>query len=288
VIHNESAAAYHTRPAVSAGLLWDITQECPAYAYARSVFCPEEKRIREETKEMNFGRAVHFAGLQPELWEDQVTVIDAKDYRTKAAQEYREMARFAGKTPLLAADVDLIAKLRQAILESAAGPWFEEGACEQSVTFEFGASPEDPLGQLSMPCKLRVDCVAPFAGGPLLDLKTAQTANPEAFSRACTTWGHHLRAAWYKDGWLASEGERRPYVFVIVSKTEPHLVETYVLDDRSEEWGRRLYRRALAEVRLALEEGKWRSYSAAGEKKPTIISLPAFAERQLIEAFAAN
>lgn len=299
----ETAAEYRAREAINCGFLTDIIAECPAYAWAWSDMNPN-RLPEKKSKEFDIGTAAHLAVLEPDEFEGRVAIVPFDSYRTKEAQSQRGLAYAHDRVPLLPDQLALVHRLHDAITESPLGVWFDEGKREQSYAWDFDG----------LPCKARVDCVSaappwlddgkyekaydwddeprgpvnsavPFDGGPLLDLKSYASAGPDFFQRACLRDHLHVRAAWYIDGWMEAFGERRPYVFAVVAKAEPHLVACYTLDERAIEWGRRLYRRALGEVRLGLDTGKWRGYDA-GEDKVNTISLPTFLEHRLAEMFA--
>lgn len=291
MIHVESMAEYQARKAVSAGFLWKMVNECPAQAWYESCFNPEvtplfqnEAALRMQ-KPFDIGTAAHWAVQDLALFDSQITVIDAANYRTKAAREAQLETYIAGKTPLLPEQRDLVLDLRAAIKQSeAAELFFGVGQSEVSYTWEWEG----------VACKARVDRIA--GGRHLVDLKTAVTASPSAFQRAMIRDGHHLRAAWYLDGWRAAEEEAaneigssmveiQDYVFVVVAKTPPHLVSIFRLDERALSWGRKLYRSALDGLKEFSASGVWPGYTIEGQG-PAIIGLPTWAEYQYADGEA--
>ena len=66
-LHTEDSETYHARPAVSAGLLWDIVDECPALARHRSPWLNPDYVEPEPADYLDNGTLVHLAALQPEL-----------------------------------------------------------------------------------------------------------------------------------------------------------------------------------------------------------------------------
>jgi hypothetical protein len=279
------AAEYKALRAVSAGFLWDIMKPdgCPAQAWHDSVF-NKDRPPEEASAALDIGTAAHLAVLQNDLLAERVEFIAARDYRTNAAKDRRDEAIIAGKTPLLAEQFELVLRLRRALEESSAGDLlFGEGRSEVTYQWVHEWSPH-----WTVTCKARADRIVP---GALVDLKTATNASEPAFQREIVRRGHHLRVAWYLDGWNEQDWtERRhaivtvapDYLYVVVGKAPPHLVSVFRLDERAIEWGRMLYRRAFAEVRDGFETGQWRSYGAAGEKVNNI-NLPAWAEHQLAD-----
>jgi hypothetical protein len=322
MIHRETAAEYHARQAVSASFCWDIVKPegCPAQAWHDSCFNPN-RPPEEPNGDLEFGRIVHFAALEEKILGEQITIIDADNFRTKAAQELRDQARAEGKIPLLyerekGYSFKTIQQIRRTLEESVAAELlFGLGESEVSFTWEFmlergpyqaardTGTPFDEMTlrhQHVIPCKARADRIIP---GKLVDLKTAASASPAAFSRAMDRDGHHLRAAWYLDGWNeafleAMIGPARPveeYLFVVVGKTEPHLVSIFTtkepdegsdwfwIDPHAVEQGRRLYQKALSDIRRARELGRWAGYSGRGSTSRKIVSLPAHAEYRIAD-----
>jgi len=294
----ETAAEYRARPAWCASDMILGAQTCMAQMWAHSDVNPD-KLPAKQARELDDGTAIHLAIQDPAEFERQTVIIDAADYRTKAAQEYRDGARFNGLVPLLVHQVDQIMTMRRAVLASPAGEWVENAKCEQTFVWEWHIAGPWPESE-AMPCKARVDLltmaggpyeeteydhgdeiVTKYARGPLLDIKSAKSASPDAFQRAIIQYGHHIRAAWYEDGWLTCAGERRRYGYLVVQKEPPYLVSLFWPSARALEWGRREYRRVLAEIRECQESGIWCGYEWGRE-----MDLPSFAEYRLAEAFA--
>jgi hypothetical protein len=277
MIHRETEAEYHARLAVSATFCLDLLTECPAQAWYNSVFNPE-RPSEEPNGDLDFGKLVHLATLENHLLAERVMIVDAGDFRKKEARDLRDEAYVQNKIPLLFSSArkrnstrcgyEDLQTIRQTLEQSAAAELlFGPGESEVSFTWDFAR----------IACKARADRVVP---GKLVDLKTAVSASPGAFSKAIADYGHHLRAAWYLDGWAEARDDTRlhdievmrDYLFVVVGKSEPHLVQTYRLDDHALEAGRRLYRKALSEIRRARETGVWSGYG--GEGKESIITMP--------------
>jgi hypothetical protein len=310
MIIRETAEAYHEREAASAGFAWDIVKPggCPAQAWHDSVFNPDWREIRarrgSETT-LSVGTAAHLAVLEGHEFAARCSLVPYPDWRTNASREIRAQCVIDGRVPLLPKDYELVQAMHHAIRHSdAAEYFFGEGESEVGYTWRIPGLPGSDrlgLGVTAVDCKARADRIVP---GAIVDLKTAVSASPEAFQRAMVRDGHHLRAAWYLDGWAEQHREHAhdgsiecDYLYVVVAKIEPHLVSIFKIDDVNTvfepgfeqydrvsalEWGRMLCRKALSEIRRARETGVWSGYSREGEKINTV-SLPAFAEHQLAD-----
>jgi hypothetical protein len=298
MIIRETAEAYHAREAVSAGFCWDIVSSCPAQAWYDSVFNPDwrEIRARAEAKrrksgrdEFDIGTAVHLAVLESHIFAERCSLVPYSDWTTKHSRDIRNQCVADGKVPLLPKNYELVQTMREAIEQSDAAEYFF-GAGESEVSYTWDAD--------GIACKARADRIVP---GAIVDLKTAVSASPEAFQRAMVRYGHHLRAAWYIDGWCSQHAGMNSrdidYLYVVPAKTEPHLVSIFKVEDvdtvfepgferydrvSALERGRMLCRKALSEIRRARETGVWSGYGREGERINTV-SLPAFAEHQLAD-----
>lgn len=240
MIHQETAETYRARKAVSAGFLWEIISECPAYAYARSVFNPNPLPPKQSL-EFDIGEATHLLTLEGKDFAARSTLIPYETYQTKDARELRDQAYLDGRIPLRPKDYRLVCALHDALRESdAAELLFGEGKNEVSYTWTHLLEPSQGDGHQL--CKARADRITPTA---IIDLKTAMAASPTTFQRAMARDGHHLRAAWYLDGWDTGGVEpgsykirRKPdYIFVVVAKTQPHLVTIFTTGEpRGDSW----------------------------------------------------
>lgn len=269
VVRDMGAAEYHAIKALSAGMAITLDRECPLRAWLDSPFNPAQ--VRENKRTFDIGTAAHLAVLEPADLTQRVVVHDFDDYRTKEARDIRDSAWAAGRTPLKPAEWKLVEGVAHALnSRTAKGKLFTGGHAEVSLTWEWDG----------VPCKARPDYL-PGSGAYLVDLKTANSANPRAVARKAFDEAWHVRAAWYLAGAEAATGKRpEHYWFVVVEKEPPHIAEVYELDDRSLIWGERIIGRALRLFAECTASGRWPSYCGG---KPTVIGLPGWAEFQLAD-----
>ena len=280
-IYIEPASEYHGRPAVNASLLWDIVggEGCLALARWNSEWLNPDFQPLLYEEALENGTIAHLAVLEPEKLDSRISIIDATSWRSKAAQDLREDAYANGLIPILLArevgargpSFQKIIEIRKALQASPAAPLLfgEGGQNEVSYTWELDG----------IPCKARADRIIP---GHIIDLKTAPTASPAGFQRSMATWGHHLRASFYMDGWARQgqgEYDADDYLFVVIQKEPPHLVSTYRLEERSLSWGRKLVRRALRKFKDAYQRDQWPGFVTDMAE----IGLPVWAEHQLAD-----
>jgi hypothetical protein len=216
-------AEYHAHPALSSsGARKLLSPSCPARFQWERANPPLSK------PNLDFGSAAHrnLLGVGAEL-----VVVDADDWRTKAAQEQRDEARAAGHTPVLRDDMLQIEAMAAALrAHPVAAALFnpERGRPEQSLFW----SDE----RTSVECRARLDWLPDAHAGRMIvpDYKTTQSAEPEAFAKSCATYGYHQQAAWYIDAVRACDlADDVAFIFVAQEKTAPYLVTVCELDSEA-------------------------------------------------------
>ncbi len=257
-------------PSLSSSGAVTILEDCPAKFWWNGPLNPAF--IREEAQTFDIGTAAHLALLEPARWAEAVVVVDADDFRTKAAREARDAAYAEGKLPLLPKNVDDIRAMGNAarrhpeVAKVLAGAMFE-------VTLIW----KDAATGVWLKC--RPDILA-HGGGILHDYKTCTNSRPLAFARHANEMSYHMRAAWYLDAVEAVTGERPDgYAFIAQEKTPPYLVSVLDLDEADIGYGRMMNRRAIDLFARCLETGQW---PGRGGGRKTI-SLPGYARVQLEE-----
>jgi hypothetical protein len=268
-------AAYHADPvpggslsASGAKLL--LPPSCPARYWHDRCFPPPPKDTFE------YGTAAHrlILGAGPEL-----VIVDAADWRTRAAKQARDEARWAGHVPLLLADFTQVEAMALAIRRHPlAGVLLdpERGRAEQSL---FWADAGTGIWR-----RARLDYLPdPRHGGRMVigDYKTADRADAESVRKAVANYGYHLQAAQYTDGVRALGLDEDPaFVFIVQEKTPPYLVNVVQLDDEAMEAGRERMRLACEIFRDCTQAGYWPGYSDLS-RDPAVISLPPWATRAM-------
>ncbi len=262
-ISHISAPDYHAIKAVSAGMVWTMDSECPLKAFLASPWNPDQEP-EEHAPHLDIGTAAHLAVLEEHLLMDRAAVHAYPDYRTKEAKAFRDDAYETGKIPLKAEEWATVTGIQKAIARHPiAQKLFTGGKAEVSLTWEWNG----------IPCKCRPD----YLGDEyVVDLKTAISAHPGAISRKALLEGWHARASWYLPGVREVTGELpEKYLFVVVEKSPPHIVEVYELDIKALIYGEQIIGRSMRRIAWCLKTGDWPSY---GEGGVTELSLPGWSD----------
>lgn len=215
-------------PSLSSTLARKIINQSPLHAWTASprlnpAFEPQIK------KTFDMGKAVHTAilgrgGDYVAYPEDLLGANGAAS--TKAAKEWADEQRAAGRTPLKANEVDQIG----AIADHATRVLAEMG-----IAFDPSRSEVTAIAEIDgVTCRALIDSAPADPRLPLRDLKSCEDASPDACIRAVETYGLDVQAAHYLDVWKAATGEDRRFEFIFVEKSAPFEVcVVRLLDDPS-------------------------------------------------------
>jgi len=262
--------AYHADPVPggslsSTGARRLLPPSCPA------LFAYERENGQPHREEWDLGKAAHKKVLGVG---EEVVIIDAPDWRTKAARDARDQAYAEGKVPLLPPDAEVVEAMAAALQEHPfagallAGP----GQPEASL---FWVDPETRIN-----CRARLDWLPdPMEGRRLIvpDYKTCRSAAPDELQRAIYTYGYHQQGAWYRGAVRALGIDGDPqFVLIAQEKTPPYLVTVAQPDPSAMRIGAHLNREALRVYRECTESGRWPGYT----DDVAMISLPGWVERQ--------
>ena len=206
---------------------------------------------RVEKSEYDFGHVAHALILGEG---SLIAVIDAKDWRTKAAKEARDEARAAGQVPVLADTYTAGESLARAATTHPLGEiLFAEGIPEQSVYWH------DEHTGVRLRC--RPDWMTPGDRPIQVDVKTTKSAAPRDFAKSCGDYGYHQQQAFYVDG-LAAHGVDTQFLFFAIEKTPPFLCSVIELPPEAVAVGRSLNRAAVDLYARCVETDTWPGYPA--------------------------
>lgn len=273
---------YHndTRSLSNSGAKWLLPPHCPA----KFRWIQDHPEDRPVTAALDFGKAAHRFAFG--AGEDYVVIAgsgsDENSWRTKADLEAVELARAANVTPIKPKDEVIIRDMATALrAHPLAAALFDPDHGKAEVPLYW----TDPA--TGVPLRCRLDWLPEKRDGKRLlipDLKTADSAHPEKFRKPSADYGYHRQAAWYLDGVRESGLDDDPaFLFVVVEKSPPHLVQVIELDEVALNIGRNLNHQARALYAECVRTNYWPSYSSGVER----IGLPEWYLRNHDEETAA-
>jgi hypothetical protein len=247
-----------------------LPPNCPALYRWQRDHPPEPKPHYE------FGHAAHKQVLGVG---HTVRYIDAKDWRTKAAQQAAADARAAGEIPLLEEKRGIIEGMAEALrAHPVASKLLEPGTgkAEQSLFW---------VHRSGVKLRGRLDWLPePRAGRMVIpDYKTADSANPIDFAKSAANYRYHQQDTFYSDLVVGAGIAQDPaFVFIVQEKTAPYLVSVIELDAEAKRIGRELNERAIRIFKHCTENDIWPGYSTDVE----LVGLPVWYQRQHEETAA--
>lgn len=270
-VYDMPADAYHADPVMggslsSTGARKLLPPSCPA------IFDHERRNGQQHRTEFDIGHAAHalILGAGADL-----EVIDASDYKAKAARDARAAAYAEGRTPLLRAQFEQVTAMADAVRKHpVAGQLFQPGTGDAEKTLVWR---DDESGVW---CRAMVDWMPlePLTTGQqlIVDLKTTASAEPDHAQRSLDQYGYHQQADWYIDGHTTLDlggGIEPAFLFVFVEKSPPHLVTIGQPDPEALHWGRIRNRKARDVYRRCCDSGEWPGYT----DQIVSLSLPGYA-----------
>lgn len=249
---------YRQAEGVNKSTLWNLRKSPAHYKY----FLENQ---REDTAAFAFGRAVHAAILTPSAFKkDFVVIPEGIDRRTKAGKEEYQafLDASAGKEILTAADAETVKAIVKAFKKNRDAVQLLKGTKREKPLFW-----TDDNGIL---CKCRIDA---YKAGLIVDLKTAQDAETETFTKEALRYGYDVQAAHYLDAYQHKESAVRPeWYFIVIEKTEPYAINILRADIGFLDYGF-IRRQELIEKLKACQDQK--AYPDYGINE---LCLPAWAE----------
>jgi hypothetical protein len=283
-IYELPAAAYHADPCPAPSLSSSIAKQLclasPVHAWqAHPRLNPAAEH--ENGEHFDIGTAAHALLLEGT---STVSVIAARDYRTKAAQEARDAAYAAGRTPILEAkwaDVQAMvasARVQLAAHKDGGAEMFTNGKPEQTLIWQEG----------DVWCRARLDWLRT---GAIDDYKTTPygSANPDSWTRSMFSMGADIQVAFYLRGLRALAqtdvvldaviGADATFRFCVQEPYPPYALSVVGLGPDALTLAEKKVLYAIERWQVCLEAGEWPGYP----RRTCYASLPAWQESWWLE-----
>lgn len=251
------AEAYHAddlggAPSLSASIVHLLYERSPAHAFhAHPRLNPDF--VRAEESKFDRGTVAHALLLQGEKI---IELVDAKDWRTRAAQDARAEARRAGKVAMLAHHWDEVQAMVKAARRQLPGwklkpPAFKKGTPEQTLVWE----------ENGVECRALIDWLHDDHS-TIDDYKTTgATANPEQWCRSTLfSIGADIQVAWYLRGMRALTGKTPDWRYVVQETSAPYALSVVGVTPAVLEVANAKIDLALEVWARCLKSGEWPGY----------------------------
>jgi hypothetical protein len=189
------AGQYHAdpceTPSLSSSIAHVLVAQSPAHAWLRH---PKlGGKPSESTAAMDEGTLLHELLLRDESeLAERLVVINADNWRTKAAQEKRDAARTLGKLALLERDLDTARVASVHIM----GQLLRLGVRFTGLSEVAAFWQEHATDGTVIQCRGMFDHLL-RAEGVIYDLKKSRTAHPKAIRKSIEGYGYHTQATAY-------------------------------------------------------------------------------------------
>lgn len=269
------ADTYHAdqvtdQPCLSASIARILVAESPAHAYAAHPKLNPAWAPVEEAK-FDLGTVVHQLLLDEHA---RVEVIHFDSWRTAEAKQCRDVARAAGKTPLLVDDWARAVEIADAIRQQVAGldvdpPILTDGKSEQTLVWE----------ENGVACKARLDWLRDDHAA-IDDIKTtSRSANPDTWSRTVFSMGYDVQAAFYLRGVKAVTGADPDFRLVVCETAPPYALSVIGMTPGALELANAKVDWALATWKRCLGTDVWSGYP----KRVAYAEAPSWEETRWLE-----
>lgn len=239
---------YREHPAVSRSELWRISESPEKFKWYKDH--PEQP-----TPALIFGQLFHSLALQPETVKDLFAISPNIDRRTKAGKEaFAEFeAESSGKTIITGDMVNTATDMVDSLFSNEFAKKLLSGEKEKPFFWTDDLTGEE--------CKCRADCLTEIGDQLIIvDLKTAECAETEAFMRAAIKHGYDLQAAMYSEGVKKNTGKDPLFVFIAIEKKPPYAVNVLQADKLFLRRGGDLFRELIGIYHDCKDSGNWYGY----------------------------
>lgn len=279
-IHDFAPNVYHAdpcdSPSLSSSIAKIILEQSPRHGW----FCHSRLNpaYQSENKQAyDVGSAAHTLLLGDGRG---LAVIDAENYKTKAAQDARDKAYANGLIPLLTRQhIDVLAmatSARQQLDQHEASDAFTKGLPERTLVWKEG----------DVWCRAMLDWLPDDPKRAYDDFKsTSGSASPDHWQRNLFSMNYDIQAAFYRRGIRAVLGIHNPvFRFVIQETSAPYCLSVVALDPQAIDFANKKVVEAIHLWSACIERNEWPGYS----NRIAYVSPPPYNEAAWLEREVRN
>lgn len=207
---------------------------------------------QDDSKAADFGTVVHHILLGED--DREVQVIQADNFKTKAAQEQQQLARLEGKIPILAS------KFEEATLVATRAREQLEGTELRGILGAGNAELTLIAEEAGIWTRCRPDWWTKDRE-IMLDVKTTgMSAEPNGFVRQIINMGYDLQAVIAMNGAARLTGKRPKFVFSVIEQDPPYALSLIGLSPEMEDLAERKLDYARQLWAHCLQKNQWLGY----------------------------
>jgi exodeoxyribonuclease VIII len=252
IYYDISNEEYHSGDGISKSGLWTIGTKTPAHFK----FPPPKDTSAQARATKDFGTAVHTAILEPEKLETSVYRGPADRKGNKWTDCVKAFEAGLQGMPLTEEAYDRVLTIRDRV--------HSDNFVNQLLTCGDGVNEAtgyviDPVtGQKRRvrPDRYRRDL------NLIIDVKTTESAMPDAFARSVINYGYHAQEAYYTDAWQDLDQPVDGFLFLAWEKKSPFAFALFELPPEIVEEGRAIMRRSLNIYHECQTTGRWPGYAS--------------------------
>jgi hypothetical protein len=241
-------------PSLSGDSIKDLLFRSPAHCYFNHPRLNPDYVPQEPDGKFDVGSVAHSLFLEGL---DNACVIDADDWRTKAAKEAREEAYKCGQVPLLKAQYDEV----RAMVQRAT---VQLGQSELGITELRGQVGDPELTYIwqedGVWFRARPDWINVERTIMLNYKTTRQSANPNDFTRTILSLGYDISEALHRRGVKALDKIDPKFVFMVQETEAPYLCSFIGLPPEFQAMGDAKVQQGADLWRHCIKSGSWVGY----------------------------
>lgn len=239
---------YRQHPAISRSELFKISERPEKFKYYK-------EHPEDGTPALVFGQLFHAMALQPDTVWEQFAVMPNVDRRTKAGKEaVAEFERQSdGKTIVSLDMVEQATAMCEALNKNEFVKKLLKGEKEKPFFWVDEMTGEE--------CKCRTDVLTEIGENLIIvDLKSTDNAETEAFMRSAIRYGYDFQSAYYSEGVKINTGIEPLFVFIAVEKKPPYAINILQADALLIRRGYDLFRELLGIYHECKKTDNWWGY----------------------------
>lgn len=259
---------YRKHPAISRSELFKISESPEKFKYYR-------EHPEDPTPALIFGQLFHAMVLTPDTVWEQFAVMPNVDTRTKegkeAFEEFKQQAE--GKTVVSADMFEQATAMCETLNRNEFVKKLLKGEKEKPFFWVDEMTGEE--------CKCRVDCLTEVGENLIIvDLKSTDNAETEAFMRSAIKYGYDLQSAMYSEGVKINTGREPLFVFIAIEKKPPYAINILQADKLLIRRGYDLFREYLGIYSECKKMGVWWGYLGRYNQINNL-ALPAYLAKEI-------